>query len=50
MTVYKIERNEVITFLPFFLLKFNKKWENKACEDFGNRSLVDLNDCLQNRA
>ena len=48
MTIYKTEHNAVITFLPFFLLKFNKKWENKACEDFGNRSLVDLNDCLQN--
>ena len=48
MTVYKIKRNTVITILPCFLLKFNKKWENKACEDFGNRSLVDLNDCLQN--
>ena len=50
MTVYKTERNAVITFY-LDILKFNKKWENKACgkgEDFGNRSLVNLNDCLQN--
>ena len=28
MTVYKIERNAVITFY-LDILKFNKKWENK---------------------
>ena len=48
MTVYKIERNATDAFLPYFYIKFNKKCRCKACEDFGNRSLVDLNDCLQN--
>ena len=47
MTVYKIEYNAVITFYLYWY-KLNKKWENKACENFGNRSLVSLNDCLQN--
>ena len=49
MTVYKIERNAEDAFF-LTLLKFNKKCRFKACEDFENRSLVDLNDCLQNRA
>ena len=47
MTVYKIKRNAVITFLPFFLLKFNKKRENKACGKGGNRSLLSVNEDLR---
>ena len=49
MTVYKIKRNTVIT---FFLnpLKFYKKWENKACGEGVNRSLLSVNEDLRRTA
>ena len=45
------ERNDKRAFLVSLICKeMNKKMKFKACEDFENRSLVDLNECLQNQA
>ena len=46
MTVYKTERNAADAFFPA-PLKFNKKWENKACGKGGNRSLLSVNEDLR---
>ena len=46
MTVYKIMHNAVITFY-LDILKFNKKWENKACGKGGTRSFLSVNEDLR---